>query len=54
MNKIRFYWINPVIQIKTRSKLFGKFHFWPCPCGCTKDSGTGYNFGFFGFNILNN
>jgi hypothetical protein len=50
--KIRFYWIDPILQIKTKSKLFGRFNFWPCSCGCTTETGWGFNLGVFGFNII--
>ena len=50
-NKVRFYLIDPVLTIKTKSILFGYFKFKPCPCGCTNFWGWGFNFGIFGFNV---
>lgn len=47
---MRFYWIEPISQFLTKSRLFGYFGFKPCECGCTTNSGKGFNFGIFGVN----
>jgi len=51
-NKLEFYWIDPFLNIKTKTSLFGYFKFSPCSCGCTNFFGWGINLGLFGFNVL--
>lgn len=48
--KIKLFLID--LRHKNRyKKLWGKFTFWKCPCGCTNHSGYGYMFLFFGVSI---
>jgi len=50
--KLRIYPINIKLFLQTKSSLFGYFTFEPCECGCTKDSGWGFNFILFGINVV--
>ena len=47
---MKFYLINPILYLQTKSSLFGYFKFDVCECGCTDFKGWGFNFGLFGLN----